>query len=295
MMEWRERRPANVSRTNRTEKLVISSYTLGEQVSFEDRVRVAAEAGFAGIGLRAENYVAARDAGLDDTDMKAILDSYGITVMEVEYLTGWGTEADRDAEQRDKEQTVFHLARRFGAGHMNAGLLEKPPLKVVTDGFAALCRRAGDVVVGLEFMPYSGVPDLATAWEVISAAEQPNSGLLIDAWHWSRSGITADELAPVPAERIIGIQLCDVREQPMDPLRQESLHHRLPPGHGSGDVVGMLRALWAKGVDAQVSVEVISDELLARGLAAVAATVMAAAQDVLAASRRSEESAPAGS
>jgi hypothetical protein len=35
--------------------LVVSSYTLGTEVSFGDRVRAAATAGFDGIGLRAEN------------------------------------------------------------------------------------------------------------------------------------------------------------------------------------------------------------------------------------------------
>jgi sugar phosphate isomerase/epimerase len=168
---------------------------------------------------------------------------------------------------------------------MNAGLLEKPPITEVIDGFAALCRRAGDLMVGLEFMPYSGVPDLGTAWKILESADQANAGLLVDAWHWTRSGMTPEDLATVPAKRIVGIQLCDVGERPMDPLRGESLHHRLPPGRGYGDVVGMLRALWAKRVDALVSVEVISDDLVAQGLPVAAATVMDAATEVLAASR----------
>jgi len=35
--------------------LVLSSYCLGTTVSFAERVRVAARAGFAGVGIRAEN------------------------------------------------------------------------------------------------------------------------------------------------------------------------------------------------------------------------------------------------
>jgi sugar phosphate isomerase/epimerase len=214
--------------------------------------------------------------------MKEILDRYGIAVMEVEYLTGWGTDADRDAAQREKEETVFHLARTFGADHMNAGLLEKYPVETVAEGFAGLCRRAAELTVALEFMPYSGVPDLRTACEVLSRADQPNAGLLVDVWHWSRAGMTADDLAPVPADRVLGIQLCDVGETPMEPLRHESLHHRLPPGRGHGDVHGMLGALYAKRVDAMISVEVISDDLVAQGVDVAAATAMATAREVLA-------------
>ena len=256
--------------------LTISSWTLGEKIDFETRVRIAAEAGYAGVGLRAENYVAARDAGLDDTTMLTILEQYGVTVREVEYLTGWGTGADRD-----KEEVVFHMARLFGAPHMNAGLLEKPPIDEVIEGFAELCVRAGELTVGLEFMPYSGVPDLATAWAVLRGAGRANAGLLVDVWHWSRAGMTAADLMPIPAGRIIGIQLCDVGEHPMEPLRRESLHHRLPPGQGFGDVTGMLDALQDKGVHAPVSVEVISDELQAKGLDVTASVCRAAAEAVL--------------
>jgi sugar phosphate isomerase/epimerase len=262
--------------------LVVSSYTLGTEVLFEDRVRVAAEAGFAGIGLRAENYWAARDAGLDDAAMLAALDRHGVRVMEVEYITAWGTERDRDTTQREKERTVYHMARTFGVSHLNAGLLESLPPDVITRAFGELCRRAGELTVALEFMPYSGVPDLGTAWTVVREAGEPNGALLVDAWHWTRSGMTDDDLEPVPAETVVSVQLCDVGARPMSPLREESLHHRLPPGRGHGDVAGMVRALSAKGVRPRViAVEVISDELVSRGLDIAARTCIDAAREVL--------------
>jgi sugar phosphate isomerase/epimerase len=266
------------------DRLALSSYTLGVSLSFEERVRVAAEAGFAGIGLRAENYLDARAAGLKDADLRAILDHHGIAVLEVEYLTGWGSVQTRDAAQRDKEQIVFHLARTFGVSQMNTGLLEKVPRGEAIDGFARLCRRAGELTVALEFLPYGGVPDLKTAWQVVAEAGRPNSGLVIDCWHWNRGGVTAGQLAPVPAERILVVQLCDVRAEPMRPApsREEALHHRLPPGRGYGHVDEILQILADKGVDGLVSVEVISDELLAQGPAVTAATVMAASKQVLA-------------
>src|SRR5205823_453491 len=58
--------------------LVVSSYTLGTEVSFPERVRVAAAAGFAGIGLRAENYWQAQQAGLDDAAMQDVLARHGV-------------------------------------------------------------------------------------------------------------------------------------------------------------------------------------------------------------------------
>jgi sugar phosphate isomerase/epimerase len=258
--------------------LVVSSYTLGTEVGFGDRVRAAAGAGYDGIGLRAENYWA---AGLDDAAMLAVAEQHGVRILEVEYLTGWGTPANRDEAQQEKEQAVFHVAHAFGVRHLNAGLLEKLPHDVIAAAFAALCERAGpDLTVALEFMPYSGVPDLATAWKI--AQTVPNAGLIIDGWHWARAGQKPTDLDEVPAERIVSVQLCDVQAEPMEPLRAESLGHRLPPGKGYGDTAGLVRALTAHGITpAVMAVEVISDELVSRGVDIAAQVTADAAREVL--------------
>jgi sugar phosphate isomerase/epimerase len=263
--------------------LVVSSYTLGTAVPFADRVRAAAAAGFDGIGLRAENYWDAERSGLDGAAMAELAAAAGVPVLEVEYITAWGTEADRDDDQRRKEQTVFSMARTFGVKHLNTGLIEKLPVDVIIEAFTALCDRAGDdLTIALEFMPYSGVPDLATAWQILRDADRPNSALIVDVWHWARAGMAVGDLAVVPADRIVAVQLCDVRETPMEPMRTESLGHRLPPGAGYGDAIGLVRALRNHGVRPDIiAVEVISDELVGRGVESAAQTVAAAARDVL--------------
>ena len=269
--------------TGGTPPLVVSSYTLGTAVSYADRVRSAAAAGFDGIGLRAENYWDASAAGLTDDQLADIAGQHGVRILEVEYLTAWGTATDRDEAQQNKERTVLHLARTFGVQHLNAGLLEHLPVDVSTEGFAGLCDRAGpDLTVALEFMPYSGVPDLATAWRILQDAGRPNSALIVDVWHWARAGMKPADLDPVPADRVVAVQLCDVLEQPMNPPRAESLGHRLPPGHGHGDAVGLVRALDEKGVRPRiVAVEVISDDLVSRGVDVAAQTCADAAREVL--------------
>ena len=54
--------------------ITVSSWTLGDQCKFEDRVIAAKKAGYDGIGLRAETYVDALAEGLHDEDILAILD-----------------------------------------------------------------------------------------------------------------------------------------------------------------------------------------------------------------------------
>ena len=71
---------------SKTNPVTVSSWTLGDQCKFEERVAAAKAAGFEGIGLRAETYVDALAEGLHDEDILAILKKYGIAVTEVEYI-----------------------------------------------------------------------------------------------------------------------------------------------------------------------------------------------------------------
>jgi len=250
-------------------------------------VLVASSVGFTGIGLTAENYLAARQAGLDDHAMKQILHDHKIRVTEAEFLSNWTPAEAQTTRQREKEATVFHIARTFGADHVNVGLFDKLPVQIITEGFSALCRRAGEMKIGLEFMPFGGVPDLASAWDVVCQANQPNGGLLIDTWHWVRAATRPDDLAGIPPDKIMEVQLADVdsNPSPMDEMRQEALHRRLAPGRGYGDIGGLVNALRAHGVAAMISVEVMSDELAALGPIATAEATMAGAIEVLAACR----------
>jgi sugar phosphate isomerase/epimerase len=59
--------------------------------------------------------------------------------------------------------------------------------------------------------------------------------------------------------------------------------HRLPPGKGYGDTVGLVRGLAKRGVTpAVMAVEVISDELIGRGVDIAARVSADAAREVLA-------------
>lgn len=262
--------------------LTISSYTLGTEVSFANRVRIAAQAGFKGIGLRAENYIDAKNAGISDEDMLKILDENNMKVTEVEYITSWGTKEDRTEAQQQKEQTIYHMARLFNVKHINCGLLEKLEENQIIEALGELCDRAGDIIIGLEFMPYSGVPDLATAWRVVQGCKRENALLICDTWHWSRANQKAEDLAPIPPEKIVSIQVCDVLERPYEKLRDESLHDRIAPGQGYGNTEEFLRILKEHGVSPLViGVEVISDRLVGQGLEFDAETVYKATVEVL--------------
>lgn len=264
--------------------LTISSYTLGTEVSFRDRARIAAEAGFNGIGLRAENYLEAKKTGLTDKNMLAILDEYHIKVTEVEYITQWGTEKDCTAMQQEKEQTIYHMAHLFDVKHINCGLMEKLPEDQITAALSKLCDRARDFMIALEFMPYSGIPNLASAWHAVKECNRENARIHLDTWHWVRANQTPDMLKIVPRDKIVSVQICDVQKKPYpaEILRDESMHDRLFPGEGYGDTIGFVRMLKEYGISPRIiGVETISDDIIAKGVSAAAQGAFKSAKKVL--------------
>lgn len=227
------------------------------------RVSAAAAAGFTGLGLRVADYLA---AGMSDEDVRDLLDRHGLRVLELEHTWDWAAGED------PVEAAMFRLADRIGVRQLNAPMFTPHPVADLVEPFAALCDRAAahGVLVGFEFLPYSHVRTLGEAWEVVAAADQPNGGIVIDLWHWFRSGATPDDLAGIPASAITSLQLCDVLPDAGPDLADEARHRRLLPGQGAGDTLGVLRALRDRGVRAPASVEVFSDELDARPAAEAA-------------------------
>lgn len=248
--------------------LTISSWTLGDQCKFEDRVKAAKEAGYEAIGLRAETYVDALNEGLFDHDLLDILAKYEMTVSEVEYIVQWAEE-HRSYEQKYKEQLCFHMCRLFDVNHINIGLMENYPVAYTAQKLKELCQRAGEFIIGLEPMPYSGVPDFEKAWAVVKGSGAENAMIILDTWHWVRADQPYIELTEEQAAKIISIQINDAYERPYAAsiLRDESMHDRLAPGVGAKDTAGFVRMIKEAGITpAVIGVEVISDNYLNKGL-----------------------------
>ena len=163
--------------------ITVSSWTLGDQCTFEERVKAAKEAGFEGIGLRAETYVDALNEGLFDEDILSILAKYDMKVTEVEYIVQWADDV-RSYEQKYKEQMCFHMCALFGVNHINCGLMENYSVEHTAQKLKELCHRAGKYTIGVEPMPYSGLPDIKKAWAVVKGSGCDNAKLILDTWIW---------------------------------------------------------------------------------------------------------------
>ncbi len=254
---------------------VLCSGTLRPGIPFHSRVAAAQAGGFDHLSLWGRDYRDARAEGLRDRDLRTILDDHGLSVAELDPAWWWlpGAADIHIAPEHDTERIfsfgeaeLFAVADALGARALNAVDVFGGPwsLDDAAESFAALCLRAAEhgLLVQLEFLPWSKIPDLDAAWSVVRRAGAPNGGLAVDAWHYFRSGSAeAGTLRTVPGERIVGVQLCDApAASEADPLHA-TLHERLLPGQGELDLAGLIADLRATGTTAPFGVEVFSDAL----------------------------------
>jgi sugar phosphate isomerase/epimerase len=208
------------------------------------------------------------------------LASLDLHIEVVEAASGWAhtTAAEAAAEAEQIAQT----AKAVGASKIAAITLEPglPDLDHARDNLALLVAAATDVgaQVCIEFLPWTGIPDLATAWELVEPLG-PGAGILLDSWHWVRQpgGPDFELLARIPGERIGYVQLCDAAAAPSGDVMTEAMAHRLLPGDGVVDFTALLDQLASIGARPFFATEIFNSELVSRHGADGAAGMMAAA------------------
>ncbi|MGH9018689.1 MAG: sugar phosphate isomerase/epimerase family protein [Acidimicrobiales bacterium] len=274
--------------------LVLCSGTVPRATPFRERLEAASAAGFAGISLWGRDYGAARLEGYGDADLKAMVADHGLAVAELDPAWWWTPGARRvrippeydpvDIFRYDEDE-MLRLGELFGARSINAAevLGGQWTKEEAAAGFAELCDRAADrgLLVHLEWLGWSRVPDLATALDIVRLAGRPNGGVCVDTWHCARTGTTAAQLRAVPGETVLSVQINDGPAAAEDDLLDATLHHRRLPGQGEFDLAGYLGALDGIGARAPVGVEVFSDDLHARGATAAATMAAEAARRLL--------------
>jgi sugar phosphate isomerase/epimerase len=258
--------------------LVLCSGTLPRHITFEERLGAAVAGGFSAVSLWGRDYDRARAEVGDDTEVRAMVADHGLTVAELDPAWWWlpgaadihiDPEVDREDVFRFGERELFAIAAAVGARSLNAVDVFGGDWSIddAAAAFAALCDRAAefDLLVHVEFLPWSRIPDLATAWTIVERADRPNGGVAIDAWHWFRGVNDLGLLRAIPGDKVIGVQLNDGPAPPEPNLITASLHDRRLPGEGDFDLRSLVAALRAIGAVAPIGVEVFSDDLHALG------------------------------
>jgi sugar phosphate isomerase/epimerase len=211
----------------------------------------ALAAGFTTASVWAQHLDSAAGAGLD--------------VRVVEAATRWanGEAGEAAAEARFlSERAAAHAAGLIGAVCLEPVIGDPGRARDQLAGLVEAAAAAGARVC-LEFLPGTGVADLATAWAYV---EPLGSGatVLLDTWHWTRQpgGPAFETLAAIPGDRIGYVQLCDAGPDPMDDVMTEAMTARLLPGRGVVDFAAVFAGLGGIGAEPYTATEVFNPGLV---------------------------------
>jgi sugar phosphate isomerase/epimerase len=230
----------------------------------ERMVVASADAGFRGLSLWTLYVHQVAADGLDAKGIGRLCEDNGLQVRVVEAVTAWPS-GDRSAID-DEARPVFELAAELGAEQVLAVAYTDEPvdLEVASRGFAYTCDLAArdGLGIALEFLPWTSVPDLRTAWSVVERAGRDNGGLVVDSWHWQRQpgGPDLTTLRAVPGDRIHLLQLNDAPRERDGDMLDETMNRRLLPGDGEIDLRSLLDALDEIGAEPIVAPEVFNPE-----------------------------------
>jgi sugar phosphate isomerase/epimerase len=134
----------------------------------------------------------------------------------------------------DTVRRVMEVGRALGARRVVVVNAE-PDADRASAMLSTVADRAAelDMLVGLEFMPYSATPDAAAAASLIRSVAHPHVGIVLDVLHLFRSGGGPGDVATLSVPLVL-VQLCDAPRTPppLGRLREESLTDRRHLGYG---------------------------------------------------------------
>jgi sugar phosphate isomerase/epimerase len=276
----------------REENLILCNATLvgGSMEVTPEQVKTiidaSADAGFSGVSLWAFHHLAAVGAGAKPEDIKAWHDDRGLLVPMVESLLGWEG-GDKPAIDEGCTPTL-DIAAFYGARAV-AGVVMSPTIDsmdAAAEGLAHLANLGADrgLDICIEWLPWSGLPDIKSAWKLIQDAGAPNLGLVFDTWHWIRQpgGPDLATLRSIPGDRIHCVQLDDTTAVGTgEDMMMESMTKRLLPGEGEVDWSSVLTTLDEIGADPIWAPEVFNLDLLAKGPTEMARAIGESTRQVL--------------
>ena len=252
----------------RQDDLVLCSGTV-RRLDLPDTAAVASGAGYQGISIYLHEVRAARREGWTLASLRRMLDDLDLAVAEIDGQVSW-LPGEPSGERAASVDEALEVAAGLAARSLTA--LEWNGHRVgvdldatfVADAFGELCARAAsqELLVHIEYFPFSGIPDLATALAVANGAACANGGVMVDVWHHVRGADGGNpEVLVGAAPKVFGVQLNDAAIAAGDDVRHECMHGRELPGAGVAACGPIAAALRRGGCVAPFGVEVFSDVL----------------------------------
>jgi len=232
--------------------------------SLPDKLEAAASAGFQGVEIFEQDLLT--HDGPPEA-VRAMAEDLGLAITIFQPFRDF--EAMPEPQRRrnlDRAERKFDVMQALGTSlllvcsNVQAAALDDPSRAAADLREMAERAAARGLRLGYEALAWGRhVNRWRQAWDIVSRADHPALGLILDSFHTLSLGDTLDGLADaVPGGRIAFVQLADAPRLSMDALSW-SRHFRNFPGQGELDVAGFARSVLAAGYRGPLSLEVFND------------------------------------
>lgn len=254
-------------------------------VLFGERVRSAAAAGFTGMGFELADLDVVRDS-IGYAAAARLLSESGVAHVEVEFLNDWWLDGGRRGVSDDRRRRLLEAAAELGAHHvkLGSGSLGDPRAReVLVEALGDLAREASrsGTRLAIETGAGSALDLAADVLPAVRLVSDPVVGVMLDPWHFVRSGTSYRLIDDISPTEIIAVELSDGAARPIGSLFDDTFDRRLLPGAGEFAVGEFVEAVARTGWRGVWGVEVMSDHLRGQAVPIVLQEAFDSAQRVL--------------
>ncbi|MGQ9524078.1 MAG: sugar phosphate isomerase/epimerase family protein [Armatimonadota bacterium] len=232
--------------------------------SLEEDIRAAGRAGFDEVEIWASK--------LDDylkfhstDDLKALLDDCRVRPATI-CPCGMTLFGDVDGALAQLDRAA-RIAQEIGCPTLlvcpdapPAGMSEQEAFSAAGSAARRHAETAGRYGVKVAIEPlgmHTFVPGPRQALRIIEEAGHPSLGLMMDTFHYYKSGVPLDDIRAIPTELLLIVHINDCEDRPREELNDG---HRLYLGEGILPLVDEIRILREKGYEGALSVEIFRQE-----------------------------------
>jgi sugar phosphate isomerase/epimerase len=270
--------------TSLEDRIGLHTWTV-DTTPLADVLRIAREAGYAAIELRYIDYKRCIDSGMTREQYLELVRSSGMRVAVMGIENGI---IFSEGDERERLLNSFELtcknAVALGCDTLMISPGRNTPTTIKDAGanyrMAAEIAAAHVLKLALEFNSRHPVLNRTeVAREIVSMANLPNCGLLLDAYHLHCSGATGRGFEDVPVDEILAFQFSDAPPGP--PSKVWTALDRLPPGKGAVDWNGVFGLLMEKGYAGYINYEAPNPAQWARPAEEVAREGITATRELI--------------
>ncbi len=237
-------------------------------LDFEQQLLAASQVGFRAVGVRDRNLENYLSAGNSLADARHLLHKYKLISVEYNFFSNWVYAQDGE---------LVKVLQDFDHFCACASALGEEPVLIApvafenrnsTYDFSLAVRNLQELGrvaapyggrVAMEFLPWTRINSIETAWNIVRGADRENIGIVLDTFHYFEGSSTKEGLREVPVEKIFLCHLNDMNTRDGDILTR-TRECRVLPGEGFYDLGEIISILEMKGYTGYYSLEILNTE-----------------------------------